>query len=63
MPTTERAAQMMNGMVNHQAQIIAYNDDWKLMMLLALPMLLLLLLMRKPRQRTGASAEHAAVMD
>jgi MFS transporter, DHA2 family, multidrug resistance protein len=63
MPTTERAAQMMNAMINHQAQIIAYNDDWKLMMLLTLPMLLLLLLMRKPRQGTGASAEHGAVMD
>ena len=37
-------------MVNHQAEIIAYNDDWKLMMLTSLPMLLLLLLMRKQKQ-------------
>lgn len=62
MPTTSHAAQVLNGMLNHQAQIIAYNDDWKLMMLLALPMLLLLLLMRGPKK--GAHGpEHPAVID
>jgi DHA2 family multidrug resistance protein len=63
MPTTARAAQVLNGMLTQQAQIIAYNDDWKLMMLLALPMLLLLLLMRGQKKGAGASSDHAAVMD
>jgi DHA2 family multidrug resistance protein len=63
MPTTAHAAQMLNGMLDQQAAIIAYNDDWKLMMLTALPMLPLLLLMRGPARRTGAPVEHAAVMD
>jgi DHA2 family multidrug resistance protein len=64
MPTTSHAAQVLNGMVTHQAQIIAYNDDWKLMMLLALPMLPLLLLMRGPKQGAhGAGPEHPAVID
>jgi hypothetical protein len=50
-------------MLNRQAAIIAYNDDWKLMMLTALPMLALLLLMRGPTKRPGAPAEYAAAMD
>jgi MFS transporter, DHA2 family, multidrug resistance protein len=63
MPTTAHAAQVLDGMLNQQAAIIAYNDDWKLMMLTALPMLLLLLLMRGPKKGAGGPAEHAAVMD
>ena len=63
MPTTPHGAQVLNGMLTHQAEIIAYNDDWKLMMLLALPMLLLLLLMRGSKQRAGGGSDHAAVMD
>ncbi len=63
MPTTPHGAQVLNGMLTHQASIIAYNDDWKLMMLTSLPMLLLLLLMRGPKHGEGGSAEHAVVMD
>ncbi len=63
MPTTPHAAQVLNGMLTHQAQIIAYNNDWKLMMLTALPMLLLLLLMRGPKKGAAAGSDHAAVMD
>lgn len=63
MPTTAHAAQVLNGMLNHQAEIIAYNDDWKLMMLTSLPMLLLLLLMPGPRKAAGGGCEHAATMD
>jgi DHA2 family multidrug resistance protein len=63
-PVTSHGAQILDAMINRQAEIIAYNDDWKLMMLMALPMLLLLLLMRGPRKGAGgAPAEHAAVMD
>jgi DHA2 family multidrug resistance protein len=47
-PATPLGAQTLNHMITRQAQIIAYNNDWKLMMLVALPMLLLLLFMRRP---------------
>ncbi len=60
-PLTAHGAQALNQVVNHQASIIAYNDDFKLMMLTALPMLLLLPLMRKPRQ--APAADHVAVME
>jgi DHA2 family multidrug resistance protein len=63
MPTTAHGAQVLNGMLNHQAEIIAYNDDWKLMMLTALPMLLLLFLMRGQKKGAGGDAERAAVID
>jgi len=63
MPTTPHAAQVLNGMLTHQAEIIAYNNDWKLMMLTSLPMLLLLLLMRGPKKGAIGTAEHAAVME
>jgi DHA2 family multidrug resistance protein len=65
-PATDRGAQMLDAMINHQAQIIGYIDDYKLMMLVALPTLLLPLLMRRPgRPQPGAEGEehHAAVME
>jgi DHA2 family multidrug resistance protein len=62
-PVTAHGAQVLNAMVDRQAEIIAYNDDWKLMMLLALPMLPLLLLMRGPKKGGAAEAGHAAVME
>ncbi|HET8995364.1 MAG TPA: DHA2 family efflux MFS transporter permease subunit, partial [Acetobacteraceae bacterium] len=61
-PTTSQGQQILNGMINQQAQIIAYNDDYKLMMLTALPMLFLLLLMRRPRGG-NAGGDHPAVLD
>ncbi|HEY4042276.1 MAG TPA: DHA2 family efflux MFS transporter permease subunit [Rhodopila sp.] len=63
MPNTPHGAQVLNGMLNHQAEIIAYNDDWKLMLLTALPMLLLLLLMRGQTKADRGGAEHVGVMD
>jgi DHA2 family multidrug resistance protein len=63
-PVTAHGAQMLDAVINRQAEIIAYNNDWKLMMLMAVPMLPLLLLMRGPKRGAGgAAAEHAAVMD
>jgi DHA2 family multidrug resistance protein len=59
-PTTPFGAQAVDAMVNQQAQIIAYNDDFKLMMLTTLTMLLLLPLLRRQR---GGTAGHAAVME
>ena len=41
-PVTAHGAQTLDVVVSRQAEIIAYNDDWKLMMLMSLPMLLLL---------------------
>jgi DHA2 family multidrug resistance protein len=63
-PVTAHGAQVLDAMIGRQAEIIAYNNDWKLMMLMALPMLPLLLLMRRPaRPAPGAVVEHVAVMD
>jgi DHA2 family multidrug resistance protein len=61
LPTTQHGAEVLNAMVNYQSQIIAYGDDFKLMMLTALPMLLLLPLMRRPRNRPAEG--HVAVME
>ncbi len=52
-------------MINQQAQIIAYLDDYKLMIFTTAPALLLLLLMRGPRRGAPAPApdEAHAAMD
>jgi MFS transporter, DHA2 family, multidrug resistance protein len=47
-PASRHGAAMLDQMVNHQAQIIAYVDDYVLMIFTTLPALLLLLLMRRP---------------
>ena len=59
LPTTAHGAQMLNLLVNNQSQIIAYGDDFMLMMLTSLPMLLLLPLMRW--KRTPAAVPVAAM--
>jgi DHA2 family multidrug resistance protein len=46
-PVTRHGAALLDQMVTHQAQIIAYNNDFRLMMLSIVPPLLLLLLMRR----------------
>ena len=48
-PATRHGATMLDQIVNHQAQIIAYVNDYVLMIFTTLPSLLLLLLMRRPR--------------
>jgi DHA2 family multidrug resistance protein len=53
-PATARGAAVLDQMVNHQAQIIAYVDDYVLMIGTTLPAMLLLLLMRQPRQASAA---------
>jgi DHA2 family multidrug resistance protein len=62
-PTTPGGAAMADAMVNRQAQIIAYIDDYKFMMLTSLPTLLLLFLMRRPKAQPAGPSDHAAVMD
>jgi MFS transporter, DHA2 family, multidrug resistance protein len=46
-PTTRRGAVLLDQMITYQAQIIAYNNDFRLMMLIIVPPLLLLFLMRR----------------
>ncbi len=48
-PATRHGAAMLDRVINHQAQIIAYIDDYKMMIFTTAPMLLLLLLMRRSR--------------
>ncbi|HQT77843.1 MAG TPA: DHA2 family efflux MFS transporter permease subunit [Rhodopila sp.] len=62
MPTTPHGAQVLNAMINRQAEVISYNNDWKLMMLTSLPMLLLLPLMRGVKHK-GGGGDHPAVID
>nr|UXE44794.1 multidrug export protein EmrB [uncultured bacterium] len=47
-PTGRQGAAMLDHMVTHQAQIIAYINDYVLMIITTMPALLLLLLMRHP---------------
>ena len=47
-PATRQGAALLDKVINHQAQIIAYIDDYKMMVFTTAPMLLLLLLMRRP---------------
>jgi DHA2 family multidrug resistance protein len=59
-PATPHGAAVMDQMINYQAQVIAYNNDYWLMGLLALPLLLLLPLMRRPpRDRAGGNRAAA----
>jgi DHA2 family multidrug resistance protein len=62
-PTQPHGAAMMDHMINQQAQIIAYIDDYWMMVLTTLPSLLLLLLLRRPRLNTAAPVEAHAAMD
>ena len=48
-PATQQGAAMLDRVIHHQAQIIAYADDYKMMIFTTAPILLLLLLMRRPR--------------
>ena len=43
-------------MINQQAQIVAYVNDYKMLILTTLPTVLLLLLMRLPQQKGVATA-------
>jgi DHA2 family multidrug resistance protein len=58
-PHTLRGAALLDQVVNQQAQIVAYANDYMLLIGTTLPALLLLLVMRKPQQGTTAEAEPA----
>jgi len=57
------ALAQLDGLVNSQAAMIAYIDDFKLMMLVTLAAIPLALLLRKPRPAAGRVAPAAAHMD
>jgi DHA2 family multidrug resistance protein len=60
-PTHTHGAVALNAIVNQQAQIIAYMNDYWMMIFTTLPSLLLLLLMRRPRASAPADPAHAAM--
>ncbi|MBV9783537.1 MAG: DHA2 family efflux MFS transporter permease subunit [Acidisphaera sp.] len=61
-PANARGAQMLDQIVNQQAAIVAYADDFRFMMLTTLSTVLLLLLMRGPKT-AGPAPAHAAAME
>ncbi|HET6608592.1 MAG TPA: DHA2 family efflux MFS transporter permease subunit [Rhodopila sp.] len=63
-PATVHGASVLDQMVNQQAQIIAYINDYRLMVFTTLSSLALLVFMRRPRYDTKAptpDAAHAAL--
>jgi DHA2 family multidrug resistance protein len=60
-PATHHGAAILDHIINQQAQIIAYVDDYKMMIFTTLPALLLLFLMRRPRQAPRPADSHAAL--
>ncbi len=59
-PATGQGAAMLDRMVNHQAQIVAYVNDYMLMIFTTMPAILLLLLMRSPRRAVPREAMQAS---
>lgn len=62
-PATPHGAAALNAEVTRQASIIAYGNDFWLLMVLALGMLLLLPLMRRPAAARGAAGPGHAAME
>ena len=62
-PGTPKGAAILDGIINQQASIIAYLDDFKAMMLVTAPAALLLFLMRRPAVAAKADGDHPAVLD
>ena len=58
-PASHHGAMMLDRIVNHQAQIIAYVNDYVLMIFTTLPSLLLLVLMHRPRHVPAAEVVQA----
>jgi DHA2 family multidrug resistance protein len=63
-PNTPHGASLLNALIDTQAQIIGYIDDYRLMLITTIPAVLCLLLMRRPKAegRPRVAPEHA-VMD
>jgi DHA2 family multidrug resistance protein len=56
-PATHHGIALLDSVVNRQAEIIAYMNDYVLLICTTLPSLLLLLVMRRPRQASPVEAE------
>jgi DHA2 family multidrug resistance protein len=56
-PATRHGVAMLDRLVDQQAQIVAYADDYVLLILATVPAWLLLLMMRVPRKVVSAAAE------
>ncbi len=62
-PIHAHGAAMMDQMVNQQAQISAYIDDYWMMTFTTLPSLALLLLLRRPKHSSSVPEKVHAAMD
>jgi len=62
-PTTLAGRAALDEVITQQATIIAYVDDFKLLMLLCLAALPFLALLRTPRQQAAGADDHAMVME
>jgi DHA2 family multidrug resistance protein len=62
-PSTRHGIALLDRLVNEQAQIVAYINDYKMMIFTTLPSLLLLLLMRKPSVAAKLPADAHVAMD
>ncbi|ALA17870.1 MULTISPECIES: DHA2 family efflux MFS transporter permease subunit [unclassified Chelatococcus] len=60
---TTQGLSLIDQVVNRQAAIVAYADDFKLMLLITLPTVLLLLMMRRPGATAAKGEPGHAVMD
>ena len=56
-------ATLLDALINHQATIIAYLDDFKLMLLTSAPTVLLLFVLRRPAREAAAPADAHAALD
>ena len=62
-PASRSGAALLNSTINTQAQVIAYIDDYKFLLMTVLPAAACLLLMRKPGKAPATRPAHAEVMD
>jgi DHA2 family multidrug resistance protein len=60
-PTTAGGQAMLNGIVTRQAEIIAYMDDFKLLMIMAIAVMPLVWLLKKPAK--AAPVDHSMVVE
>ncbi len=62
-PASAHGAAALDHVVNQQAQIIAYINDYRMMIFTTLPALVLLFFMRRPRSAAAPPADAHAAMD
>jgi DHA2 family multidrug resistance protein len=62
-PTTPSGASLLNSMIDTQAQIIAYIDDYKFLLMTTIPSIACLFLMRSPPKTAGPMPAVHAAMD